>query len=74
MPVEEQVVAIFAGVKGYLDELPVNDVNRFEQAALKAIRLEHPDILESIRTEKAITEKTEEKLHAFFKNFVKIFV
>ncbi len=74
MPVEEQVVAIYAGVKGYLDELPVNDVNRFEQAALKAIRFEHPDILESLRTEKVITEKIEEKLHAFFKNFVKIFV
>jgi F-type H+-transporting ATPase subunit alpha len=74
MPVEEEVVAIFAGVKGYLDELPVSDVNRFEQAALKAIRVEQPDIFESIRKEKAITEKTEEKLHAFFKNFVKIFV
>lgn len=74
MPVEEQVVAIYAGVKGYLDELPINEVNRFEQAALKAIRLEQSDILDSIRKEKAITEKTEEKLHAFFKNFVKIFV
>ncbi len=74
LPVEDQVVAIFAGVKGYLDELSVNDVNRFERGALKAIHLEHRDILESIRTEKAITEKTEEKLHAFFKSFVKIFV
>ncbi|OJW51474.1 MAG: F0F1 ATP synthase subunit alpha [Alphaproteobacteria bacterium 41-28] len=74
LPVEEQVVAIYAGVKGYLDELPINEVNRFEQAALKAIRLEQPNILDSIRKEKAITEKTEEKLHAFFKNFVKIFV
>ncbi|HUX78929.1 MAG TPA: F0F1 ATP synthase subunit alpha [Alphaproteobacteria bacterium] len=74
MPVEEQVVAIYAGVKGYLDELPVNDVNRFEQAALKAIHVEEPGILESIRTEKMITEKTEEKLNTFFKNFVKIFV
>jgi F-type H+/Na+-transporting ATPase subunit alpha len=74
MPVEEEVVAIYAGVKGYLDELPVSDVNRFEQAALKELRLKHPGILESIRKEQAITEKTEEKLHAFFKNFVKIFV
>lgn len=74
MSVEEQVIAIFAGVKGYLDTLPVIDVNRFEQTALKAIHIEQPDILESIRMEKAISEKTEEKLHSFFKNFVKIFV
>jgi F-type H+-transporting ATPase subunit alpha len=74
MPVEEQVVSIFAGVKGYLDGLPLDTVNRFERAALKAIHLEHPEIFESIRTEKAITEKTDEKLHAFFKTFLKIFV
>ena len=74
MPVEEQVVTIFAGVKGYLDKLPVNDVSRFEQAALKVIRLDHPDILESIRTEKAILERTDEKLHGFFRSFEKIFV
>ncbi len=74
MPVEEQVVSIFAGVKGYLDQLPIGEVSRFEQAALKAIRQESPGILESIRSEKAISEKTDEKLHTFFKNFVKIFV
>jgi F-type H+-transporting ATPase subunit alpha len=74
LPVEEQVVAIFAGVKGYLDGLAINDVNRFEQAALKAIRHDDPQILESIREEKAISEKTDEKLHSFFKNFLKIFV
>lgn len=74
MLVEEQVVAIFAGVKGYLDKIPVSEVSRFEQTALKEIHLEHPDILESISLEKAITEKTDEKLHTFFKNFVKIFV
>ncbi|MBY0501206.1 MAG: F0F1 ATP synthase subunit alpha [Alphaproteobacteria bacterium] len=74
LPVEEQVVAIFAGVKGYLDGLAINDVNRFEKAALKAIHHDDPQILESIREEKAISEKTDEKLHSFFKNFLKIFV
>lgn len=74
MPVEEQVISIFSGVKGYLDALAINDVNRFEQAMLKTLRLEHVDILESIRSEKAITKETEEKLHLFLKNFVKIFV
>ncbi|MEB3702649.1 ATP synthase F1 complex subunit alpha [Candidatus Bealeia paramacronuclearis] len=74
MLVEDQVISIFAGVKGYLDKIPVSDVNRFEQAALKAVHLEHPDILEALRTEHAISPKTEDKLKSFFENFVKIFV
>jgi F-type H+-transporting ATPase subunit alpha len=74
LPVEDQVIAIFSGVKGYLDDLPVSEVGRFEQAALKTIHLEHEDILESIRVEKALSKETEEKLHTFFKNFVKVFV
>jgi len=74
MPIEEQVVSLFSGVKGYLDGLKINDVNRFEQAALKSLHSEHPEILEAIRTEMAISEKTDKDLHAFFKNFVKIFV
>lgn len=73
MAVEDQVTSIFAGVKGYLDGLPVQDVNRFEQTALSALHHEYPEIVESIRTEKAISEKTDEKLHDFFKNFVKKF-
>lgn len=74
VPVQEQVISIFAGVKGYLDGLELQDVNRFEREALKLIRMEHPDILASIVQEKAITEKTEKKLHDFFKEFVKAFV
>lgn len=73
MPVEDQVICIFSGVKGYLDELPVHEVGRFEQAALSSIYREQPKLVESIRKEKAISEKTEENLHTFFKNFVKIF-
>ncbi|MDZ4322930.1 MAG: F0F1 ATP synthase subunit alpha [Alphaproteobacteria bacterium] len=73
MAVEDQVISIFAGVKGYLDGLPVQDVNRFEQTALSTLHHEHPEIVESIRAEKAISEKTDEKLHGFFKNFVKKF-
>lgn len=73
MAVEDQVISIFAGVKGYLDGLSVQDVNHFEQAALSSLHHEHPEIVESIRAEKVILEKTSEKLHDFFKNFVKKF-
>lgn len=74
LPVQDQVVTIFAGVKGYLDKIEVKDVTRFARETLKLMRLEHPDILESIEKEKVINEKTEEKLHDFFKDYLKNFV
>ena len=52
---EEQVVVIYAGVNGYLDELPVNKVRDFEEGLLRLMRDKHPDILDAIRTEKAIS-------------------
>jgi F-type H+-transporting ATPase subunit alpha len=73
MPVEEQVVSIFAGVKGYLDKVATNDVNRFEARFLDEIRAKGADILAAIRTEKAISKETEEKLKAFLEGFTKVF-
>ncbi|WP_395020330.1 F0F1 ATP synthase subunit alpha [Dongia sp.] len=73
MPVEEQVVSIFAGVRGFLDTVAVNDVNRFEAAALEEIRAKHGDILKSIREEREISKATEDKLTAFYTAFSKTF-
>ncbi len=72
-PVEEQVVALFAGVKGYLDDIAVSDITRFEQAYLEAIRTNGADILAAVRDEKEISDATEEKLKTFLDNFVKSF-
>jgi F-type H+-transporting ATPase subunit alpha len=49
MPVEEQVVSIFAGTKGYLDDLPVGEVRRFEQELLDYVRTRHGALLAGIR-------------------------
>ena len=54
VPVEEQVVAIYAGTKGFLDDLAVDDVRGFETALLQDFRTNHADLLESIRTTKAL--------------------
>jgi F-type H+-transporting ATPase subunit alpha len=51
MPVEEQVVAIFAGTKGYLDDLPVADVRRFESELLEYCRGRHSSMLAALRTD-----------------------
>jgi len=54
VPVEEQVIAIYAGTKGFLDDLAVDDVRAFETALLQNFRASRADLLESIRTTKAL--------------------
>ena len=74
LPVEEQVISIFAGVRGYLDTVRVDDVNRFEKKMLEEIRLKVPDLLAAIRTEKAISSTSEGRLKDFLAAFTKVFV
>jgi F-type H+-transporting ATPase subunit alpha len=73
MPVEEQVVSIFAGVRGFLDTIAVGDVNRFEEALLEEVRAKHTDILEAIRKERELSKATEDKLSALLTSFTKTF-
>jgi F-type H+-transporting ATPase subunit alpha len=72
-PVEEQVVSIFAGVRGYLDKIEVKDVTRFDAAMLDDLRANGQDILHSIRDEKELSEETEGKLKSFLDSFAKSF-
>src|ERR1700723_1840766 len=71
VPVEEQVVAIFAGTRGYLDKIDVGQITRFEAGALSALKSREPSILEAIRTDLEIKPETEKKLVAFMENFAK---
>ena len=70
---EEQVVSLFSGVNGFLDEVKIQDVVRFEQMLLDNIREKGIDILSAIRTEEAISEETEKKLRTFIGDFVASF-
>ena len=72
-PVEEQVVSIFAGVRGYLDKIEVKDVTRFDAAMLDELRANGQDILHAIRDEKELSEETEGKLKSFLDGFAKTF-
>jgi F-type H+/Na+-transporting ATPase subunit alpha len=74
LAVEEQVVSIFAGVRGYLDKIEVANVNRFEASLLAELRAKGADILASIRDKRELTGETEEKLKTFVENFAKTFV
>jgi F-type H+-transporting ATPase subunit alpha len=57
-PVEEQVVSIWAGGNGYLDDVPVEDVSRFETDFLDYLRRSHAGILETIRESLQLSEDT----------------
>ncbi len=72
-PVEEQVVAIFAGVNGYADGVEVTDVTRFEESLMDDIRANGTDILGEIRDSKDLSDETVEKLKAFLDKFTKAF-
>ena len=73
MPVEEEVVAIFAGVKGYLDKLAVNAVSRFENEFLRLMRAKHQGTLDAIRTGKTLTPEIEGTLKSVLDDFSKSF-
>jgi len=64
MPVEEQVVVIFAGVNGYLDDLDVSNILKFERSFLDYMRKERSTLLERIATEKEIKGDMSEELIA----------
>ena len=70
---EEQVVAIYAGVNGYLDGIAVNRIRDFEDGLLRLMRDKHMDIMDSIRTEKQITDAMAPKLKAVVDGFTKAF-
>ena len=70
---EEQVAVIFAGVNGYLDKLQVSQVGKFEQGLLAYMRGEGKDILEAIRTEKALTDEIKSKLKDAIDTYAKTF-
>src|SRR5438094_546739 len=73
VPVEEQVVVIFAGTRGYLDRVNVTDVTRFEQQMLSELRATHPEVIEAIRTRGEMNEETGKGLAAFLDEFARTF-
>jgi proton translocating ATP synthase, F1 alpha subunit len=70
---EEQIAVIFAGVNGYLDKLAINEVGKFEQGLLAYMRGEGKDILEAIRTEKALSDDLRGKLKSAIDTYAKTF-
>lgn len=74
IPVERQVAAIYAGVKGHLDQIPVDMVSRFEREFLEYLQMKEPDLLPSIAREKKLTDEIVSKLDGALADFSAGFV
>ncbi len=73
MPVEKQVVSIFAGTNGYLDEIPVEHVQRYEKELLEMMDMKHPDLLNAIAEQKDLTDEITTKLKSILQQFTDSF-
>lgn len=62
LPVEKQIVAIFAGTNGYLDDIPVESVRKFEKELYTFLDSERPDLLKEIREKKALDDELKNKI------------
>ncbi|HTT79890.1 MAG TPA: F0F1 ATP synthase subunit alpha [Stellaceae bacterium] len=73
VPVEEQVVTIFAGTRGYTDRIDVGEITRFEHLMLTDLRGKHPELLAAIRDQREVSDATEKGLAAFLDDFSRNF-
>ena len=73
LAVEEQVVSVYAGTRGYLDGIAVSDVGRFERELLARMHSKHAGILDAIRTKKALSPELEAELKDAIESFAKTF-
>ncbi len=67
--VVDQIIMIFAGTSGFLDEIPNDKVGAFSEGVLKYVKDKYPDVMESIRTTKELSKDNEEKLKGAYKEF-----
>jgi F-type H+-transporting ATPase subunit alpha len=71
MPVPRQVIVLFTGGNGYVDDVPVEKVRQFEKELLRFLSSSHPGIEETITKEKALSAETEKALRSAIEEFKK---
>jgi F-type H+-transporting ATPase subunit alpha len=69
MPLEQQVIVLFAGTQGYADKIPLEDMRRWEASLIRFMESSYPEIGKEIAEKKVITDETREKLVAALENF-----
>jgi len=74
LPVEKQVVVLFLGVQGYLDDVSIEDIHKFEADFIKYMDSEGKDVLETIKAEKVLSDQTLNSLMKLIEEFKSTFV
>jgi F-type H+-transporting ATPase subunit alpha len=69
IPVEKQILAIFAGTRGFLDEFPLGSVRLYEEKMVEYVEQNQPDILREIKSKKEITPDLEKSIEEVLKEF-----
>ena len=73
VPVEDQIVVIYAASTGFMDELPVESIKKYETELLEFVHAGHANIIEGLRTQKALTDDIVANLNAALKSFTERF-
>jgi len=69
VPIPDQIIAIFAGTNGYLDDVPVEQISAFERELVRFMKTTHPQIGEQIAKDRTISPETEKALRAAIEEF-----
>jgi len=69
IPVEKQVLSLFAGVNGYIDDIPVSDVRRFEAELRSFAENGYPGVLQAIREKKELSPDIKQQVESLIKEF-----
>lgn len=70
MIAEEQVCILYAGVRGFLDKVQTSEIGKFEKIFLEHLKSKHPHIIEAVKAEKALSDKTNSELKAILEEFI----
>jgi F-type H+-transporting ATPase subunit alpha len=73
VPVEDQIVVIYAASSGFMDELPVESIKKYETELLEFVHAGHANIIDGLRTQKALTDEIVANLNAALKSFTERF-
>ncbi len=73
IPVEEQVICIFSGVRGFLDTIPTDRIKTFEEQLIRYVKEHHPEILKQLTEEKDFSKELSHSIEEAIKAFKKVF-
>ena len=66
MPIEYQVIIVYAGMSGFLDKIAISNISKFEHVLIELLKTKYKNFLEEIKTKKVISPELETKLKEFF--------